>query len=376
MHILQIYKDYYPVLGGIENHIRDLSMALAQRGHRVTVLVTSLDRKTQVEHPHPGVSVLKVARLLHAASTPISPAMLAYARALRPELVHLHFPFPPGDLVAQAVPGRPPLVVTYHSDIVRQRGLLRLYRPLQAYTLRRATRIIATSPAYVASSEVLRQYAAKCAIVPLGIDIARFTAAPRRPTPDTKSPPTILFVGRLRYYKGLHVLLDAMPQIAARLLIAGTGPEQERLLAQAAQLGLSSRVEFLGDVADAELPALYRRADVFVLPAQLRAEALGLSQIEAMASGVPCVCTELGTGTSYANQHGVTGLVVPPGDTGALAAAINLLLADPALRLRYGTAARERATALFSRDRMVGAIEQVYAEALGHGLAARSPRSQ
>ena len=360
MHILHIYKDYFPVLGGIENHIRDLGEAQAARGHRVTILVTSTGRASEIECPAPNLTVVKAGRLLHTASTPLSPLMLAYARALQPDIVHLHMPFPPGDLVARAVPGRPPLIITYHSDIVRQRALLRLYRPLLEATLRRADRIIATSTAYAQSSPFLRRHIVKCEIVPLGIDIKRFDIVDgaNRPAPAGQS--TLLFVGRLRYYKGLHVLLDAMATVDATLLIAGMGPEREHLGEQAERLGIAGRVQFLGDVPDAELPALYRRADLFVLPAHLRAEALGLSQIEALASGVPCISTELGTGTSFANQHGETGLVVPPGDAPALAAAITTLLADPALRQRYGKNARRRAVALFSRERMVEAVERVY----------------
>jgi rhamnosyl/mannosyltransferase len=358
MHILQIYKDYYPVLGGIENHVRDLSEALAARGHRVTVLATSLEPRTLIERPQPGLTVIKAARALHLASTPLSFEQLRWARRLRPDIAHLHFPYPPGDLAYLALPARPPLVITYHSDIVRQQTLLRAYTPLLKWTLRRAVRIIATSPNYVVSSPWLRRHAAKCAVVPLGIDIERFAPDDHRPpTTDhrrrafsilnsqfstlntaTSDLPLLLFVGRLRYYKGLHVLLEAMPSIPARLLIGGSGPEQARLAAQAAALGVADRVHFLGDIPDAELPALYRAADIFVMPAHLRAEALGLAQIEALASGVPCVSTELGTGTSFANRHGETGLVVPPGDAAALARAINTLLADPGWARRGGGA--------------------------------------
>jgi rhamnosyl/mannosyltransferase len=315
----------------------------------------------------------------------------------------LHFPYPPGDLAYLALPGRPPLVITYHSDIVRQQALLRAYGPLLAWTLRHASRIIATSPNYVVSSAWLRRHAAKCAVVPLGIDIERFAPVDeRQPTTDNRQPttdnrptmisgedsrithrtsafsflnsqfsigdtahpnlPLLLFVGRLRYYKGLHVLLEALPSIAARLLIGGSGPEQPRLAAMAAALGISDRVHFLGDIPDEQLPALYQAADIFVLPAHLRAEALGLAQIEALASGVPCVSTELGTGTSFANRDGETGLVVPPGDAPALALAINTLLADPDLRRRMGAAGRRRVAELFTRERMVAGNEAVYRE--------------
>jgi rhamnosyl/mannosyltransferase len=316
--------------------------------------------------------VVKAARALHLASTPLSLEMLRQARRLRADVVHLHFPYPPADLAYLAMPRRPPLVITYHSDIVRQRALLRAYRPLLGWSLRRAARIIATSPNYIASSPFLRRHAARCAVIPLGVDVERFARADECRTAEFRakySQPAgnglILFVGRLRYYKGLHVLLDALPQApGATMLIAGSGPERDRLAAQAAGLGIAGRVHFLGDVADEDLPALFHAADVFVLPAHLRAEALGVAQIEALASGIPCVSTELGTGTSYANSHGETGLVVPPGDPAALAHAINTLLADPDMRQRFGQAGRRRAAALFTSERMLDSVEQVYRDVL------------
>jgi rhamnosyl/mannosyltransferase len=361
VHILQIYKDYPPVIGGIEHHLRDLSEGLVARGHRVTTLYTSTDRQTGITMPQPGLTLIAAARTLHAASTPLSIAMLAWARRIRADIVHLHFPYPPGDLAALLAPNRPPLVVTYHSDIVRQQRLLHLYRPLLNHTLNRAARITATSPQYVASSPFLAPHSAKCAIVPLGIDTAHFTP---RTTPRNPGPLRILFVGRLRYYKGLHVLIDAMAQVHsdAELLIAGTGPERSALEAQAQHLGVSRRVRFLGDIADTALPDLYRNADLFVLPAHLRAEALGIAMIEAIASGVPCISTELGTGTSYVNINKETGIVVPPGDPAALAGALNTLLADEGLRARYGAAGRARALERFSIARMLDGVERVYAD--------------
>jgi glycosyltransferase involved in cell wall biosynthesis len=363
VHILQIYKDYFPVLGGIENHIRDLSEGLVARGHRVTVLVTNLTGRTSIEQPLPGLTVIKAARAFHLASTPLSLEMLRLARRVQPDIVHLHFPYPPGDLACAALPERTPLVVTYHSDIVRQRALLLIYRPLLELTLRRAARILPTSPNYVVSSPFLRRYAARCSVVPLGIDATRFAQADVRRIAAIRAcydAPLLLFVGRLRYYKGLHILLEALPSVRAELLIAGSGPERERLAAQAAGLGVAERVHFLGDVPDGDLPALHRAADIFVLPAHLRAEGLGLAQIEALASGLPCISTELGTGTSYANLHGETGLVVPPGDPAALARAINTLLADPETRRRYGAAGQQRVAALFTRERMLDSVEAIY----------------
>lgn len=377
MHILHIYKDYYPVLGGIENNMKALVEGLAGRGHRVTVLVTNTTPHDEVWHER-SQTVIKAGRLLHLASTPLSARMLLHARRLTGvDVVHLHFPYPPGDLAALAIPNRPPLVITYHSDIVRQQLLLRVYGPLLHRTLDRAARIVATSPAYIASSPWLRPRAACCAVVPLSVDPDRFAAPDAAAVAALRARyggkagasvgfsqrvPLLLFVGRLRYYKGLHILLEALAQLQtkAQLLIVGSGPERHRLQAQAHAAGLAERVHFLDDVSDADLPVVYAAADVFVLPSHLRAEAFGIVQLEAQAAGLPIVCTELGTGTSFITRHGVTGFVVPPADPRALARALDVLLANPALAQQMGLAGRARAVQEFSHTRMVERMERVY----------------
>jgi rhamnosyl/mannosyltransferase len=371
MHILQLYKDYFPVQGGIENTVRVLAEGLAARGHRSTVLVTNTTARgltLRGDEQHGTPTIIKAARMLHLASTPISPAMLWHAHRLRDvDIVHLHFPYPPGDLATRLVPGHPPLLITYHSDIVRQQGMLRLYGPLLRRTLARARRIAVSSPQYIASSPWLRPHAERCVVVPLSSDLARFEAPDAAAVAALRQrygEPLLLFVGRLRYYKGLHFLLAALPLLRrpARLLLVGIGPEEQRLRALVQALGLGEQVYFLGEVSDAELPAVYHAADVFVLPSHLRAEAFGIVQLEAQAAGLPVVCTELGTGTSYITQHGVTGLVVPPADPPALARALDVLLANPTLARQMGAHGRVRAHAEFSHERMLQRYLEIYAQ--------------
>ena len=175
--------------------------------------------------------------------------------------------------------------------------------------------------------------------------------------------PWLLFVGVLRYYKGLNYLIDAMQQIPARLVIVGQGPEEPALREQVAQLGLQDRIIFAGAVSDAELPAYYRLASLFCLPASERSEAFGLVQVEALASGLPIVCTELGTGTSYVNKDGESGLVVAPRDASVLPSAILRLLNDEALRRRLADGARQRAQ-LFTAEKMLAEIRAVYEDVL------------
>jgi len=366
MHIVHIYKNYWPIVGGIENHIRLLAEGQAKAGHRVTVLVVNTAHRTTVEEMN-GVQVIKAARLATAASTPLSIMLPLWLRRLQPDVAHLHFPYPLGE-VAQFLLGRAKAtVLTYHSDIIRQKTLLRFYRPLMMRVLEGVSRIIATSPQYVASSEVLRRFRAKCVVIPFGIEQERFRipdGAGRQVLLSRYGPePLILFVGVLRYYKGLTYLLQAMPQVKARLLIVGDGPMAPALREQARRLGLEDKVVFLGRVEDEALPAYYHAARVFVLPACERSEAFGLVQLEALASGVPIVSTELGTGTSYVNSHGESGFVVPPRDPQALAEAINRLIEDEALHARLAEGARRRA-ALFEAERMIAQIEALYREVL------------
>lgn len=370
MKILHLYKDYWPVVGGIENHVRLLAEHQAAAGHEVTVLVTSQTHQTQVEQAN-GVQVIKAARLATVASTPLSLSLPLRLAALQPEIVHLHFPYPLGEMSQLFVGRAKGLVLTYHSDIIRQRGWLRLYRPWMHRILARTNRIIAATPNYVESSETLQRYRDKCAIIPFGIDLERF----RQPNADQAcaaqvalralrgGAPLLLFVGVLRYYKGLTYLLEAMPQVRAHLLIVGEGPLGADLRRQAEALGLGDRVTFVGRVSDEALPAYYAAAHAFVLPACERSEAFGLVQVEALASGLPIVSTELGTGTSYVNAHGVSGLVVPPRDPAALAEALNRLVDDADLHQRLAEGARQRA-ALFEASRMVAQIEALYAEVL------------
>ena len=370
MKILHLYKDYHPILGGIENHIKMLAEAQAAAGHDVKVLVTNpkkLARKEMIK----GVQVVRVHRLATIASTPLTAGFLPALARSAPDITHLHFPYPVGELSQLIIDeifgftgrGRP-YVITYHSDIVRssQQKFLRYYQPLLVKVLKAAQRILVTSQKYAETSPYLLPLAARCALAPLGIDPRPFeNAAPLFPRSER---PVLLFLGRHRYYKGVDGLIRAMSEIDAQLLIGGDGPmraEWERLTDN---LNLSGRVRFLGDIAAENLPGLYASADLFVLPATLRAEAFGTVLLEAMAAGLACVTTELGSGTSYVVQNGVTGLVVPPNDPSALVQAISHLLENTSLRAQMGAAGRERVRREFTLERMVDRVMSIYATVL------------
>jgi rhamnosyl/mannosyltransferase len=269
------------------------------------------------------VKIIKAGRLATAASMPLSLSQPVALVRLRPNVAHVHSPYPLGEVANWLLGRAQATVITHHSDVVRQQGWLRLYGPFLRRVLHAAGRIIATSPRYIETSPWLRLVREKCVVVPVGVDHHRFT-----PPPDIfDGPPTLLFVGKLRYYKGLDTLLHSLIDLPdVRLNIVGDGPMRHPWETLAAEIGIADRVHFLGEVDDADLPKQYHQAHVFVLPANARAEAFGMVLQEAMASGLPCITTELGTGTSWVVQDGVTGLVVPPRDPQSLADAIRDLL--------------------------------------------------
>lgn len=368
MRIVHVYKDYYPVLGGIENHVRLLAEAQAALGHDVTVLVTDPGARTSREELN-GVRVIRAARLATVASTPLSVALPRELMRVDADITHLHYPYPVGEVAHLLARRGRRAVLSYHSDIVRQRRIMRVYAPIMGRVMRSVDRILVATPNYLESSSVLRAFSDKCCVIPYGIDRRRFVEADAEGARALRrrlgGGRLLLFVGVLRYYKGLRYLLEAMPRLDARLdarlVIVGDGPEGEALRRQAEALGVKRRVRFVGRVPDEELPLYYRAADLFVLPASERSEAFGLVQLEAMSSGLPVLCTELGTGTSYVNRHGDSGWVVPPRDAGALARAIDRLLGDDALRRRLAAGALARSEQ-FSAGRMVREIVGVYRE--------------
>jgi rhamnosyl/mannosyltransferase len=274
-----------------------------------------------------------------------------------------------GDLAYLLSGVRAPLVLTYHADIVRQRTLLPFYRPVLLRLFSRVQRIIATSPDYIASSSFLARYRLRCTVIPFGVDLKALllrdgeAAAVHRLRSEHGSR-LILFVGVLRYYKGLDVLLRAMSKVDGYLMVVGRGSERKALEAMADHLGVSGRVSFLGEISESGLRILLHACEVFTMPSIDRCEAFGIAQLEAMACGKPAVSSDLPTGVRFVNQDKVTGILVPPGDPETLADALNLLLDDPGLRARYGCTARERIEREFTAERMIARTLNVYREVL------------
>lgn len=369
--VVHVYKDYWPpVLGGIERTVNWMCTELVRRGWEATALVNSRSRETRERVVH-GVRVIEVGEWGRAFSAPLSPSLPGWLRRLRADVWHFHIPNPTGDFSALAMRPRGAWVATYHSDIVRQRWALWAYGPFLRAFLRRCGAIMPTSPHLIESSPFLRPLAKACSVVPLGLPLEPFDrsaeAAQRARAVKAryKGFPLLVFLGKLRYYKGLQYLVSAMRGLPhARLAVIGEGPEGEKLQRLAVDFDVADRIEFLGELPDPEVVAHLHAADLFILPSHLPSEAYGLVQIEAMAAGLPVVSTDLPTGVPFVNQHGVTGLVVPPADDQALAAAIAELLGDTSRRLAMAEAAHRRAREMFSVAAMVDGVEAAYAKAL------------
>ena len=373
MRVTMVNKYYPPHLGGIEYHMRDLASALARRGHSVRALVSDESRET-VREEIEGVEVTRLGRAFAYASTPIALGMRAAVREQASgespaDLLHLHFPYPWGEVSWLAARSPLPAVMTYHSDIVRQKTMLAAYAPLLRRVLDRMDVIIASSPDMVEHSPFLSRVAEKCRVVPFGIDVDRFELdaheAVRATTIRAMHPrPIVLFVGRLVYYKGVDVLVEAMASVDADLVVVGTGPLERQLRARIAHLGMQERTTLLPALAAEDLAVWFNAAHVLCLPSVARSEAFGLVQLEAHAAGTPVVSTGLTTGVPFVNKDGVTGLTVEPGSADELARALRMLVEDDSLRERLGRQAKERARAEFTIDRMVDDTLAVYHEAM------------
>jgi glycosyltransferase involved in cell wall biosynthesis len=364
MHIVHVGKYYSPYRGGIESVVEQLCRGLVERGEQATAVVCN-DGPTTVEDTLHGVRVIRLGTRLLLNSQPFTLRLAATLRALKFDLLHFHTPNPVGAMAILAVRTAKPIVATHHSDIVRQRILGAPAMGVQAMLYRKATAIVAATPKHIEHSSVLRRFGDKCRVIHFAIDASPYANAPDAwddalPM-EWEADPLILFVGRLVYYKGVNVLLDALTSIqGAHLAIVGEGPLETQLQAQTHALGLTDRVAFLGGVTEARLRTLYKRCRFLVLPSVAASEAFGMVQLEAMAAGRPVISTALKSGVPYVNQHGRTGLVVPPSDPSALGAAMRLLLADPSYAAQLGLTAQQRVLNEFNVQGVVDAHLALY----------------
>jgi rhamnosyl/mannosyltransferase len=379
MKVLHLGK--FDTFGGIERHVHVLLRGLAATGRVEPVNLVLNDRPTTDEHRDNGYLTVRVASHGVVASVGIAPSLPWMVRRLhrqyRFDVVHLHFPDPLGQFASSVLPRSVGRVVSWHSDVVRQKLALALYRPLQRAFLERVDAVIGATPMHFSAStqipDKLEEH--RRFVIPYGFEPERWSPGPAARVrlqalrEQFGSRFAVFALGRHVYYKGFDVLIRAMSKVDGLLWIGGDGPLRPALESLARDLGLARRVIFTGPIPEDELPAYYDACAAFCLPSVERSEAFGLVQLEAMHFGRPVVSTRLGTGVDWVNQDGITGLTVSAGDPDALAAALRRLNEDVDLRRALGRAGRERVQSAFSVDNMVGRTLAVYEQAIARRTA-------
>ncbi|HEY1171518.1 MAG TPA: glycosyltransferase [Verrucomicrobiae bacterium] len=359
MKILELGKFYPPYRGGMETLLECWSRGFVRRGGEVNCVVANTASQT-VHEVLDGVKVHRLASHGSLLSTSLCPAYLSATKTYPSDVWQAHFPNPLADVACLRGDPKTPMVLTYHSDIIRQSSVLKFYRPILKRLLDRADVIVVATPNHLKYSHTLPPYAAKVEVIPFGIDQSRFLhtdAAEQEEVVTLRQKaqmrPILLNIGRLVGYKGQSYLVDAIQGLDVEVWFAGTGPLQAELEQQVSRLGLQNRVKFWGGVDDRKLATLLKACDVFVFPSITPNEAFGIVQIEAMACAKPIICTDLPSGVPWVNQHNVTGLVVKPSDVQDLRNGIKQLIENPALARKMGEQGRQRAAVEFTEDRMI-----------------------
>ena len=375
MKVLQVGK-FYPIRGGVEKVMWDLTSHLPAAGVDCDMLCAILpaDGPDPEDAPYArseagtlvfslpgGGRVFCVKAWVKKAATMLSPAMVHWLRKHGGEydIVHIHHPDPMAAMALRISGFKGKVVLHWHSDILSQKGLMLLYKPLQRWLIRRADVVVGTTPVYIKSSPWLQDYQKKCNFVPIGIEaMPPGDAASIRLRHACKV--MVLSVGRLVPYKGFTYLVDAAAWLPEgwKVVIGGEGPLRKELEEQIRARGLQGKVALEGYLPQEQLPSYFAACDAFVLSSVMKTEAFGIVQIEAMSLGKPVVATTVeGSGMAWVNAHGVSGLNVPPGDTRALADALVKVVEG---KEQFGKAARERFRELFTTERMIEKIKRIY----------------
>ncbi|MDH0339081.1 glycosyltransferase family 4 protein [Metapseudomonas otitidis] len=370
MQVLHFYKTSFPdTMGGVEQVINQIARGANKLGVKTDVLSLTPER-VQRTIEIDGYSAHRARLDFQIASTGFSvSAFVRFSQlAKKADVIHYHFPWPFMDMVHFVTLVKKPTLVTYHSDIIRQKNLLKIYRPLKWKFLGDIDRIVATSPSYLATSDVLARYKHKVSVIPIGLDKATY------PIPSSEKlaiwrnklgKKFFLFVGVIRYYKGLHILIEAASGLDYPIVIVGAGPIEDELKKQAAQLGLRN-IHFLGHLPDEDKVALLTLCYGVLFPSHLRSEAFGISLLEGAMFGKPMISSEIGTGTTFINIGNETGLVVPPSDPIALRQAMQYLWEHPEQATEMGRRAEERYWNHFTADQMVRSYVDLYKELVKH----------
>lgn len=371
--VLQINKLYYPVIGGIEKVVQQIAEGLNVETEMEMSVLTCAEEKHFVTEKINGVQVYRVPSLFKVGSLPIPFGLIWKLRSLKKkqDILHLHMPFPFGDLACLLSGFQGRIVLWWHSDVVRQKKMMILYKPIMTRILKRADKIVVATEGHIEGSMYLKAFRKKCVIVPFGVDekiegyadkyIAEAEGKEKTICSCRQKPLRFLFVGRFVYYKGCDILIRAFTEVQnAELIMVGSGAMEGECRKLAQEFAQENRIQFLGEVSEEELCRQFAACDVFVLPSVARSEAFGIVQIEAMAFGKPVINTKLPSGVPYVSLHGVTGLTVPPGDIEELAKAMRWMTEHEEERLEMGKQARKRMKEEYRMKTMLKQLAELY----------------
>ena len=348
--VLELSSCFPPSRGGVENFVHRLTADLAKRSHQITVVTSSRGRSPGHYRERVGnVTVIRYAEKYHVFEAPIIPKIALAALTMDYDVLHVNG-MNPGltDLaVFFAKLRRKPVVVTYHNDAETHIwGLLgRLatvgYAVVARFALRFANVVVCTTLSYASTSRVVKYSKDRLKIIPLGVDTGVYGRSDLNgPSADSKR---LLFVGQLKQYKGLHVLLESISTLIKQgynvtLDVVGTGPESGRLKRRVDELALGTHVSFKGNVDEASLASLYANCKAFVLPSLNRREAFGLVLLEALAAGKPIIASDVPGVNEVVTRAG--GFLARPNDPVSLASTIRRALDSVDGAGKYQEAAR------------------------------------
>lgn len=357
MKVLQINKYSWPHYGGIERVVKDIQEVL---DGVIEINLLCIDDPSSKSEPNVDQRVFKAKKNFSLFGMPLSWEFITKARYLikNHDLILVHHPFPLGLLVYKLFGDNKPLIVWYHSDIVRQKFLSKLLSPLFKSVLNSAKRIIVSDQFIAKNSILLQSHLSKITVIPFTQSIHPNKNEQRS---DVNSGIQILSVGRLVYYKGFEVLLKAMQGVNASLIIVGDGVLRDKLDKIISDLKLDN-VKIVP--SQSSLVEFYERADIFVLPSIEISEAFGLVQLEAMSYGLPVINTYLPTAVPTVSINLQTGITVEPNNADALKSAIEQLIKYPNLRKQYGNAGLERVKTTYNIEKFKSNLIKVIDETL------------
>jgi len=347
MKITAINKLYHPWVGGVETHVKDIAEGIHE-SFDVDVVCCNTQRKTVTETIC-DIKVTKYGSWGIFFSQPISFSFIQHFKKHGADILHFHLPNPWGVFAYFLARPRGKVLITWHSDIVKQKIILFFYKPLLHWFLHNAEKIIVTSPNMAKNSPFLTKFQSKINVIPLGIQPEKYPHTPMEKNHDRFA----LFVGRLIYYKGVIELIEALKKSHITLIMIGEGPLKPHIESSAETLIKKKQLSLLPFQTKDNLNKYFNHCEFFILPSTHASEAFGIVQLEAMIYGKPVISTNLPTGVPFVNQHKKTGLIVPPGNIDALAEAMAMLWNNDTLRTRYGHNAKKRCLELFTKNDMI-----------------------